>query len=187
MMYISKGAILKESGRDQITVSRCGRDYVLQGSHAKIWLDGRFGVAALEDKQKTVELSFLESQGLVEVSDDTVNAAGYRMLSNCVICQTEPAVCRSVLSRKERQVWKWISGAGFKLRISELVMLFDRNIKPAPALLGINNWHTLVDTIYTADTIFDGILDASMERSPARDVTVDAVLGLLRKKRILLI
>lgn len=73
------------------------------------------------------------------------------------------------------------------LRISELVMLIEQNIKPEPSLLGKSNWHSLVDKIYTTETIFDGILDASMERSPSRTETVNAVLGLLRKKKILLV
>jgi hypothetical protein len=185
--YISKGAILRESGREQITVTRCGCDYSLHGIQATLWLGGRFGIAVMEDEQTAAGLRFLESQGLIEMSDDTADVAGYRMLSNCVICQAAPVIRCSVLGRKERKVWKWIMGAGFKLRISELVMLMEQNIKPVPELFGKDNWHMLVDMIYTTDTIVDGVLDFAMERSTARNATVDAVLGLLRKKRILLV
>lgn len=186
MTYISKGAVLKESDRERITVNRCGGEYVLEGRQAEIWLAGRFGVAAAVDKLAQSDYDCLEHCGLIEVSDADAGIAGYRLLSNCVICRSAPPPCRALLGRKERQVWKWIAGAGFKLRISELVLLLERNIKPVPALLGEENWHTLVDMLYTTETIFDGILDASMERSPARSATVDAVLGLLRKGRILL-
>jgi len=55
------------------------------------------------------------------------------------------------------------------------------------SLLGKNNWYTLINTIYTTETIFDGILDVKMENSPAMQTTVTAILGLLRKKRILLV
>jgi hypothetical protein len=187
MTYISKGVIQKESGCKQITINRCGRDYILQGSNAKLWLAGRFGMAVLADKRRSTNLQYLDSLGLVDVTDTTAAIARYRLLINCVICQADSKAHRFPLGRKERQVWKWITSAGFKLRISELVFLLEQNIKPVPELLGKTNWHTLVDTLYTKETIFDGILDTDMEQSPARDTAVNAVLGLLRKRRIILI
>lgn len=187
MTYLSKGMILRPSGIERIYVSRCGREYVLCGDQAKLWLGGRFGIADIKDAHMTPELQILESLGLVELSDEKAGVARYRLLGNCVICQAAPSASRFLLGRKERQIWKWIVGAGFKLRISELVLLMEQNIKPEPSLFGKGNWHVLVDKIYTSETIFDGILDAGMERSPTRDETVNAVLGLLRKKRIILV
>ncbi len=187
MTYISKGAVLKACDKEKIVVNRCGRDYVLCGDTAKIWLAGRFKVAELRGEKQDPSLQSLFELGLVEITDAASDLGGYRLLSGCVICMAVPAAVRSLLRRDERQVWKWLTGAGFKLRISELVYLADRGIKPDPSLMGKDNWQTLVETIYTTDTIFDGILDAMMERSPAKAATVDAVLGLLRKKRILLV
>jgi len=45
----------------------------------------------------------------------------------------------------------------------------------------------LVETIYTTETVFDGLLEHLMINSPDRDDTVKAVLGLLKKKKIYLI
>lgn len=187
MTYLSKGVILKTSGIERINVNRCGREYTLCGDQAKLWLSGRFKVADAKNERLQTELQTLGEQGLVELSDTADDTARYRMLSNCVICRADPSASRCLLGRIERQTLRWITGAGFMLRISELVMLIEQNIKPEPSLLGKSNWHSLVDKIYTTETIFDGILDASMERSPSRTETVNAVLGLLRKKKILLV
>ena len=43
---------------------------------------------------------------------------------------------------------------------------------------------TLVERIYTKDTIFDNILENQMERAEKRDYVVKLVLRLLKKKRI---
>ena len=45
----------------------------------------------------------------------------------------------------------------------------------------------MTEMIYFADTIPDGILETMMEHSAARDNTVDALLQLLRTRRLLLI
>jgi hypothetical protein len=186
MMYISKGAILLASGRDRVVVNRCGRDHILKDGMAKVWLNGRFDAATANDVSMNA-LRQLEEIGLVEVSDADADTARYRLLINCIICPAAQTLPRALLGPKERRVWKWIRGAGFKLRISELVLLAEKGIKPEPSLFGKGNWQALVDAIYTTETIFDGILDTNMERSPARNVTANAVLGLLHKKRILLI
>jgi hypothetical protein len=187
MIYLSKGAVLMASGRDRIVVTRCGSDHILNGDIAKVWLAGRFGVAAANDEQTRQTLRHLDRLGLVEVSEAEADIARYRLLINCVICPAAQSGPRAILGAAERRVWKWINGAGFKLRISELIMLAEKGVKPAPALFGKGNWQSLVDIIYTTETIFDGILDANMEHSPARGATADAVLGLLLKKRILLV
>ena len=187
MMYISKGAILLAYGRDRIVVNRCGCDHILNGDMAEAWLDGRFDVATTREERMTQAIQRLEGMGLVEMSEDETDITRYRLLQNCVICPARQTAPRAMLGPKERCVWKWIKGAGFKLRISELVLLAEKGVKPDPSLFGKNNWQTLVDMIYTTETIFDGILDTNMERSPARSVTADAVLGLLHKKRILLV
>jgi hypothetical protein len=123
---------------------------------------------------------------LVEITEPDA-AAHYRLLSNCVICPANPAVFRFPLNKYEKLIWKWIRNVGSKLTISELVYLTEQNIMPGPMFYGKENWHTLIHAIYTAETIFDRILIAKMEESPAMNRTVAAVLGLLRKKRIILV
>ncbi len=71
--------------------------------------------------------------------------------------------------------------------MAELTLLLERGVAPVPELLGAENRQALTEVLYTTDTIADGILETLMEKSPARDAAVRAVLGLLRKKKVYLI
>ena len=128
----------------------------------------------------------LESMGLTEITEPD-NTAHYQILTNCVICKVKPSIPCFPLSKSEKLIWTWIKNAGFKLTISELVYLTEKNIIPDSVYFGKNNWHTLIHAIYTKETIFDRILEAKMQESSARNRTVSAVLGLLRKKRVILV
>jgi len=185
MFYISKGVVYKESDINNVHISRCGNNYTLQKNQAKLWLAGRFSVARADTEHQS-DLFKLESMGLVEIAepDDT---AHYLLLTNCVICKVKPAVSLIPLNKNEKLIWSWIKNAGFKLTISELIYLTEQKIKPHPIFFGKSNWHTLIHAIYTQETVFDRILEAKMKDSPVRNSTVSAVIGLLRKKRIILI
>ena len=186
MYYISKGVAYKESGINNVHISRCGGNYILRKNQAQLWLAGRFSVANSKNEEQQSELLELESMGLVEVTEPD-DSASYQLLTNCVICKVNPVVSRFPLSKNEKLIWVWIKNAGFKLNISELIYLNEQNIMPGPDFFGKDNWHTLIHAIYTQETIFDRILDAKMAESSARNRTVSAVLGLLRKKRIILV
>jgi len=186
MFYISKGVVYKKSDIDNVHISRCGSDYTLSGNQAELWQAGRFGVACIEDSDQQSELLKLESIGLVEITEPD-DSAHYHLLTNCVICKVKPNKFGFPLSKNEKLIWTWIKNAGFKLTISELVYLTEQNIIPSPVYFGKDNWHTLIHAIYTQETIFDRILDAKMKESSARNKTVSAVLGLLRKKRVILV
>ena len=125
--------------------------------------------------------------GIIESGGGESGAAFFRLLTNCVICPASGKFAPSLLSRTERRLWKWITRAGLRLTIAELTFLTERGIKPTAALLGPDNRQALTEAIYTAETIQDGILETLMESSPSRDATVDAVLMLLKKKKIFLI
>lgn len=186
MQYISKGALLRPSTEETLHVSRCGNEYTLTDKLSKLWLNGRYAVAETED-YNAQQLERLAHLGLVEIDYEDNGHAPYRLLSNCVICPARLRPIRPLLTGSEVWLWRWITRAGFRLTISELVFLTAEQIEPAPTLIGQENWHNLIHTIYTTDTIEDGVLIAAMERSPACQSTVDSLLGLLRKKRILLI
>ena len=186
MYYISKGMAYRTNGTNNVHISRCGGEYTLNGSQAKLWLAGRFRVARAKSAIQRAELEKLDSMGLVEVTEPDA-AAAYRLLTNCVICTVTPAIPRLPLNQNEKLIWTWLKNAGFKLTVSELVFLAEQNIMPSSAFFGEDNWHNLIHAIYTTETIFDRILDAKMEESPVRDRTVSAVIGLLRKKRIILV
>jgi hypothetical protein len=82
---------------------------------------------------------------------------------------------------------RWLREAGLMLTMAELVYLMDRNVEPEPGLLGADNTQSLVERIYTRDTIFDNVLENQMEHVPSRPGTVKTVLALLKKKHIILL
>jgi hypothetical protein len=186
MVYISKGIVCKESGINNLHVSRCGGKYNLLGDKAKLWLAGRFRLAYAADSVGQSGLRELESIGLVEAMEPN-KTASYRLLTNCVICKENPIASFPLLNKTEKFIWKWIRNAGFKLTISELVYLVEQNIMPGTEFFGEKNWHTLINAIYTPEISSDCILDAKMAESSARNSTVSAVLGLLKKKHIILV
>jgi hypothetical protein len=187
MVYLSKGVVQKNSTKDKLVISRFGTLSALSGEYAELWLKGRLSPGKTDAPIQDGSLKILIGQGLIEATDESGDTALYRLLTNCVICHAKPRLIKTSLTPNEQTFWKWITQAGGKLTISELVMLAEKGITPDKSLLGKENWHSLVHAIYSRDTICDGILDAKMEKSPALADTIAAVLGLLRKKRLILI
>lgn len=81
----------------------------------------------------------------------------------------------------------WLTKAGLRLSTAELVYLVDRNVAPSEDLLYIANRQALVEKIYTVDTIADNVLENQMESAVLRGDTVQALLRLLKKKRIVVL
>jgi len=186
MLYLSKGMVIKQSTEQMLCVTYCGIDYMLTGIGARLWLDGRFGVKETQDAGQDMHLRKLQQLGLVELSEETGMLASYHLLTRCIICPAKLKSVRKPLSSTENKAWRWIKGAGLRLTIGELTKLFAEGLEPAPDLLGKVNAQALTMRLYASDPIFDTTLEIQMEHSPKRDGTVNAVLGLLRKKRIIL-
>ena len=186
MLYLSKGMVLKESSKQNLCVTIYGTDHILTGIGAELWLAGRLHVNAASGEREERHLQKLQSLGLLEIAYDDGADAHYSLLTRCIICPAQEKTLRRKLSRIEKQVYQWISSAGLRLTIGELVKLFDSSITLMPELLGAENAQTLTLAIYSSDLCFDTVPDIQMSQSPYRDQVVNAVLGLLRKKRILL-
>ena len=73
------------------------------------------------------------------------------------------------------------------MTLAELIYLRERKIPPTPELLGTENRHRLIERIYSIDNIFDNLLEDQMELSKVNKETVSLILGLLRKKKIVLL
>lgn len=186
MIYLSKGAVLKESGTDDRYVTLCGMDYALTGIGARLWVAGRFQVNETGDERELRHLAKLQELGLVELSEGNDPGAYYALLTRCIICPTKTKRMRQPLSLSEAKLWKWISEAGLRLTIGELVKLFESGINPISKYLGAANAQNLTLELYRDDLLFDTTLELKMENSSSRDIVVNAIMGLLRKKRILL-
>jgi len=186
MMYLSKGLLLRKN-ENALTVSHCGAVYELTDERAAVWESGRQEPREITPDQEQIIKELAKKNGLVETSPDTGNGAVFRILVNCVICPIEKPTFPALWSQPERRLYNWITKAGLRLTIAELVYLNENRIEPAHGLLGEQNRQTLTETIYNANSIADGILESRMERSPERDGTISAVMGLLRRNVIFLV
>ena len=183
MLYISKGLLRGKSGRDHITVAWRGNEYDLEGETARLWLAGRRDTALAEARS----LQKLTNLGLADTADTDGPLNIYRLLTNCVTCPAPPRFPRRPLRRTERLLWRWIRRAGLRLTLAELVFLLEQDIRPVPELLGERNRQALTEVIYNTENIADRLLENRMEDAFGRDAVVEALLGLLRKKYIMLI
>lgn len=80
-----------------------------------------------------------------------------------------------------------IRKAGIRLSTAEIVYLYEKKIKPSKELIYKQNQRALIERIYTVDNIEDNILEVQMEKASTRDDVIDAIIGLLKKKFIILL
>lgn len=186
MKYISLGAVLEPSTEHIVKVSHCGIDYTLTHELASIWLDGRFGFAKAENPIEMKALNQLFRMGLVMTADES-EAGEYRSMTQCRMVPVKRKNPYMGLTGDEKTIMIWLREAGLVLTMAELVYLMDRKVQPELTLLGPENKQTLVERIYSSDTIFDNVLENQMEHVPTRDKTVKAVLSLLKKKHIIML
>jgi len=186
MIYLSKGIAPWKPTEADVSVSYCGALHKLTGVQSALWLAGQHTLGHSR-KEHDAALKQLNALGIVEFNEEAESAAIYRILTNCAICPARQTFSITFLNRAERRLWRWIKRAGLRLTMAELTLLTEREIKPSAELLGEQNRQALTESIYTTETIFDGILENLMEKSPVREETVQAVLGLLSKRKIYLI
>lgn len=186
MEYISIGAVLKPSTEQILQVSHCGQDFQLTGVQAALWLNGRFGFAKADNPVSVKNLHQLDRMNLVVPVEGIANGR-YWALTACVICPAAKKRSLVRMSQEEKAMLCWLSGAGLRLSVAELVYLAEHDIAPSPGLLGEENRQALVETIYTKDTIMDNLLEHQMEKAGACSRTVETIQKLLAKKQILLL
>lgn len=188
MKYISKGLVQEGSTEFILHVRRGRFDFQLTGNELALWLDGRFGFAQVRAENPILRkaIRHLQRMGLVEEADGG-DAGEYRALTQCLPVPAKEGGLHSPLSAGEKRLLRWLREAGLHLTMAELVFLTDRGLEPVPELLGEENRQRLTETIYTQETILDHILETQMERAARRDDTVRMVLGLLKKKQIVLL
>ena len=183
MKYISIGAVMTEGTEHILDVCRGSRSYHLTGELASVWLNGRFGFAAVKKPTEEQALLLLLRMGLA-IQTDGSGFEEYRALTQCTLVPADRKHPYWGLTGMERAVLQWLREAGLVLSMAELTYLIDQKVPLQADLLGNANTQNLVEQIYTRDTIDDGILEGQMERSNAREPVTKAVLRLLRKKRL---
>lgn len=187
MIYLSKGMVRKDSTEDRLNISRGGQSFLLTGTEAALWLNGRAAFSMTRSSVEERSLQHLIRMGLAEAETNENHTAKYRILSRCVCCPARVKKMALPLAGKEKTVWTWLEKAGLRLSTAELIYLMEHQIQPEEKLLYEENRQALVETIYTRDTIADNILETQMETAFCRDEVVEILLRLLKKKRILLL
>lgn len=186
MKYISIGAVMTEGTEHILDVAHGGNKFRLTGEKARLWLNGRTGFAEVSNPMHWNILEQLYKMGLV-IKCDGSSAEAFRALTKCTLVPAENAHPYWFLNPMEQRTLKWLRNSGLVLSMAELTYLIDRDIPMEDRLLGKENAQALVEQIYTKDTIFNSILENQMERTQARDRVVKAIVGLLRKKRLVLL
>lgn len=187
MMYLSKGIVCNGSTEQLLRVAHGGYEYELHGKEAELWLNARFGIVRLVSAADERVLGHLQRMGLVECEYEETDVGKYRILTNCVLCPAKRRGLRFPLTSLDQRIMTWLTKAGLRLSTAELVYLVDRKVNPTEELLYASNRQALVERIYTVDTIADNVLENQMASASRRDETVQALLCLLKKKRIVVL
>lgn len=188
MMYLSKGFVQEKITGNSLSLARGGREYLLTGLEAALWLRGRF---AFENTNSEIEEKLvyqLHQKGLVEMERDSEPLQKYRILTRCVCCPAKRVGQISArLGVNERKIDTWIRKAGLCLSVAELVYLMEHEISAAPEYLHVGNRQNLVELLYCKNNIRDNLLEQQMEQAKCRDEVVSGILELVRKKRIIIL
>lgn len=187
MLYLSKGIVQKDSTEQLLFVVRGGQRHQLTGPAAAVWLNGRFGFANSRSNAEEQALKYLKRLELAETEDTDDAVSRYRILTRCVCCPAEFTKPECPMSAKEKEILTWLRNAGIRLTVAELVFLQEHEIAPKEKYLYQMNRQTLVEAIYTKDTIADSLLEHQMEAAGCRDDVVRMLMKLLHKKKILIL
>ena len=187
MMYLSRGVLDKRRSKRGILIRYYGLPIELSGDEADIWERGRFGFAYSESPSEEVVVKEMLKKGLV------VSAPGHSEIDKyTVLCLSGIYANRQFkltiipLCKPEKRILIWLKKAGINLNFSELVCLEDRGIEPKPDLLSRENSVKLMRIIYPGLVSIAGNLELRMLHSIVRKRTVDAVMKLLRRKRVII-
>lgn len=186
MLFVSKGIPEKEGISVHLRIMSSGMIYTLCDMHEAVWLRGRLNISETVSEAEKSAVCDLLRMVLVEYAPKIDPAARYSVLSRCIIVPTQKRK-RVSLRPTERFAMVWLREAGLRLSLAELVFLYENGVRPGKNLLGQENRQALVERICTTDTIDYHILEVRMSQAAKRGDVVDAVLGLLKKKRVVLL
>ena len=187
MIYISKGIAGKASTTGMVQVIRGGQNIYLSDIEADLWLKGRFSFALTQTPEEEHALHHLIRMGLAEAEPEEQEDTKYWILTRCICCPAKAAKRSFGLSAEEKTIVFWLINAGIRLSTAELTYLVENKVKPEPELLYAVNRQSLIEKIYTVSTIADNILENQMAAAKCRDHVVQALLCLLKKKKILML
>ena len=187
MTYISKGWEVKGSKEKRVIVLYCGGRYELNGEMASVWRRGRRHFARIYSNKEEEILRALCLQGLVETTPRTSRRDRYLLLTNCLLCIPQKASKIPILNPLDRKILLWLKRAAFRLSVAELVYLTEMKIHPIKSLLGESNRMTLSRRIHSSAMTSGKYLEQKMSVAVSRDLVVESIVRLVRKRKLYLI
>lgn len=182
MIYLSKGVLVVSAAGKAVRIARGSEKFILSEKESELWHRGHLDFSTVTAEGDKPVLKKLINMSLAEAEENENMEAEYSILTRCICCPVKPSVKDRRLSEEEKTVLYWLRNAGLRLTTAELVYLTENRIKAESWLIGAKNRQSLVETIYTPDTIADNILESNMAKAGCRDSVVRTLMGLLRKK-----
>lgn len=187
MMYLSKGIIYKGKSKDGLYIRHFGQPMVLSSEEAAMWQKGRFGFAYTVTKTEMNIVQSLVKKSIAICEHGYSEIDKYHALCRCAICANPNFIFGiKPFSVPAKRILTWLRKGGTNLSLPELVCLEDKGIEPEQTLLYEENSTRLLKLIYPWYESIAGELESKMKHSIARKRTVDAVLELLRRKRVVI-
>ena len=174
--YLSRGKKVSNN-----TINCRGKNILLPLELMDIWEKGRSYSEA--DPKNIHRINRMQEEGILLSAEGNYYCVAYNLLSKCIL---EPTHRNQMfpLPPIEKWILNWLTGAGLRLTIAELVCLHEKEANPDSELLGDENCQTLTAAIYETTDILDDNFDSRMRWTPSSSKIIQGVLGLLRKKYI---
>lgn len=184
MIYISVG-VLQENPTTEKGVIKCGsRAITLDGEKYIRWLNGRFNFVECEENNTIIEL---EKLGLIVIGEENTYDIKYNMFFKC-LCSSAKSNNKVDMTEQERIVYQWLKFSPVLLDISEILSLFERNIKFEAKYIGDKNGHALIKLIYEPHgNKKNNVFYNRMFNSDKRNDLVDIFKSLIEKRRLVLL
>lgn len=186
-MYISKGVIVKKLPHRQLLIYHYREQHRLNEKQTVLWQNGTKDFCqtdTLEDERSVIELAKL---GLAEITYVVSLREKYILLKKCLICVLQKRRSYRRLTHREKQIMLWLTGAGFRLGIAELIFLIENKIEPTEELFGWENAGKLRLLMNGSLITIGDTLGAKAFVAYCRDEVIACVFSLVRKKKICLI
>ncbi len=188
MMYLSKGILCKGGSKSWLYIRHLGQPTVLNGEEAVLWQKSRFGFSYTTNQSEIAIVQKLTRKGVVVSESGRSELEKYHALCRCSIRSNSNFIFGlRPFSVIERRILTWLRKTDINLSLPELICLEDKEIKPERNLLHGKNSTDLFKLIYPCYESIAGDLENRMRYSIARQKTINAILELLRRKRVVII
>lgn len=187
MIYISKGVARKGKNKKGLCIHHFGKPVELYNENALMWQKARYGFAYADTQAEIAVVELLVKKGIAIGENRYSDLDKYHALCRCCIYANPKLIFNLMpLKKEEKRLLVWLKKSEANLTLPELVCLNEKGIKPKKDLLFRKNANKLMRIIYPWYITMTGEMENKMKHSIVRKQTVDSILELLRKKRIVI-